>query len=109
MQQEAIKDYVNVRKLYFNIKWEVMERGNGNERKYISVKCKFWHFISKLRLRHKLRILELQYQVSTVIFLFYNLSLIVVYNKNSEVIWNNTDIHKTLYKLHLKKISYRTL
>ena len=33
-----------------------MERGNGNERKYISAKCDFWHFVSKLRLRYKLRI-----------------------------------------------------
>ena len=47
-----------------------MERGNGNERKYISVKCKFWRFISKLRLRNKLRILEFKYQVSIVTFCF---------------------------------------
>ena len=51
---------MNVRKLYFNIKWEVMERGNGNERKYISVKCKPWHFISRLRLRYKLNQIKVQ-------------------------------------------------
>ena len=37
-----------------------MERGNGNEWKYISVKCKPWHFISKLRLRYKLNQIKVQ-------------------------------------------------
>ena len=52
MQQEAIKDYVNVSKLYFNIKWEVMEKGNGNEKKYISVNA--MPFNTKLRYNNEI-------------------------------------------------------